>query len=1523
MQGLNKWLCLTSKAVVLFALLLTQQVRADIIITVNSAGNEIDANEELTLIEAIDYVNENLIRSDLSAAEKAFIVGERDENYLIKFNIPGDGPHVIEIPEEGIPYIMADNVTIDGYTQPGSSPNTNSILEPNNAVIKLVIDAGEMGHANGEQDLLTMKGNNIHVRGFSFLSSFNAEIFGVNFRGQSNGGSLNGCWIGLHPDGETIAGGEIGVGVCCGTGGGHVIGTNGDGKNDRSEFNIIVGNNVNIIVEESPNVRFSGNFIGVMPDGLSTIPEEANELLREGDAVEGGEFDGMIVGTNGDGVADEDERNIIGGMKQDVFQSWEWTDGQHLVFAGNYVGVGIDGTTPLPNERGIRLNKATMRVGSNFDDVSDDIEANILANHTGELFKYGKDAVMYEIRGNSMFNNTGEMYSGLEHSLHARKHGDTADLAPVLVEGTSSSKLIGEVSIPGEVDLYLADPETALDYPQGKIYLGSFSADNNAFEFDLSGLDIPGNGVAYFVASSYIKDDDGFGTSPFSEAWEINLTGGGGEPSPGMVIITVNSAGNEIDANEELTLIEAIDYVNENLIRSDLSAAEKAFIVGERDENYLIKFNIPGDGPHVIEIPEEGIPYIMADNVTIDGYTQPGSSPNTNSILEPNNAVIKLVIDAGEMGHANGEQDLLTMKGNNIHVRGFSFLSSFNAEIFGVNFRGQSNGGSLNGCWIGLHPDGETIAGGEIGVGVCCGTGGGHVIGTNGDGKNDRSEFNIIVGNNVNIIVEESPNVRFSGNFIGVMPDGLSTIPEEANELLREGDAVEGGEFDGMIVGTNGDGVADEDERNIIGGMKQDVFQSWEWTDGQHLVFAGNYVGVGIDGTTPLPNERGIRLNKATMRVGSNFDDVSDDIEANILANHTGELFKYGKDAVMYEIRGNSMFNNTGEMYSGLEHSLHARKHGDTADLAPVLVEGTSSSKLIGEVSIPGEVDLYLADPETALDYPQGKIYLGSFSADNNAFEFDLSGLDIPGNGVAYFVASSYIKDDDGFGTSPFSEAWEINLTGGGGEPSPGMDVNTVAVLNLTKETVIFSDDFESSVIGEATASDDPQVGSWEWNGTPMNEVMGKEEPKGMVAAEGEQYLKVARMPHRVNLTAVGDLDAAADSEVDDKVEIRFSVFYESGYASIYPRSAEGDSAQITFFPNGEVRIYGGVDVGWQILEQTYNESEWNQVVIEYVNGSGEYSISVNGADFETYEGVSSEDNGSGGNVEGFRLQGDGDGTVFFVDAMKLANATKNTVMFEDDFESRALGETPGGDDPKVGNWEWNGASIAEVMGEEESEGMVAAEGEKYLKVARMPGRVNITAIGDFDAAADSEDGDTIEIRFSLFYESGYASVYPRSETGDSAQITFFPSGEVRIYGGGDVGWQILDQTYNEGEWNQVIIQYINGSGEYSISVNGAEFETYPSVSSADNGSGGNVQGFRLQGDGDATVFYLDGAADSGEIKPTISLVYNGDGTATLIFDGKLQSAPTVNGPWSDVNESSPVTLQLDQPAMFGRAVSE
>jgi hypothetical protein len=55
---------------------------------------------------------------------------------------------------------------------------------------------------------------------------------------------------------------------------------------------------------------------------------------------------------------------------------------------------------------------------------------------------------------------------------------------------------------------------------------------------------------------------------------------------------------------------------------------------------------------------------------------------------------------------------------------------------------------------------------------------------------------------------------------------------------------------------------------------------------------------------------------------------------------------------------------------------------------------------------------------------------------------------------------------------------------------------------------------------------------------------------------------------------------------------------------------------------------------------------------------------------------------------------------------------------------------------------------------------------------------------------------------------------------------------------------------------------------------------------------------------------------------PTISVVNNGDGTVTVTFEGTLQAANSVNGPWADVEgATSPQIVPANQAMQFGRAV--
>ncbi len=69
-----------------------------------------------------------------------------------------------------------------------------------------------------------------------------------------------------------------------------------------------------------------------------------------------------------------------------------------------------------------------------------------------------------------------------------------------------------------------------------------------------------------------------------------------------------------------------------------------------------------------------------------------------------------------------------------------------------------------------------------------------------------------------------------------------------------------------------------------------------------------------------------------------------------------------------------------------------------------------------------------------------------------------------------------------------------------------------------------------------------------------------------------------------------------------------------------------------------------------------------------------------------------------------------------------------------------------------------------------------------------------------------------------------------------------------------------------------------------------------------------------------AEVELLGVSAPASTVQPSIKVVRNVDGSLTVEFEGTLQTAPTVNGPWSDVDAASPVTWETDQEAGFARS---
>jgi len=173
------------------------------------------------------------------------------------------------------------------------------------------------------------------------------------------------------------------------------------------------------------------------------------------------------------------------------------------------------------------------------------------------------------------------------------------------------------------------------------------------------------------------------------------------------------------------------------------------------------------------------------------------------------------------------------------------------------------------------------------------------------------------------------------------------------------------------------------------------------------------------------------------------------------------------------------------------------------------------------------------------------------------------------------------------------------------------------------------------------------------------------------------------------------------------------------------------------------------------------------------------------------------------------------------------------------------------------------------------------------------------------------------------------------------------PSGVWTFWSGnGDVAgnWQILDgPAVNIGEWDHLAIVYDSEAEMKKLYVNGAlEAESNDIVAPNDTtplniGAGADFGGtFWFKGDIDDIGLWnlalsqeeIQDVMNNGVVPgdgppaaPALSIVNNGDGTLTVTFEGRLEAAASVNGPWQDTGLTSPATIDADQAQQYGRAV--
>jgi Ca2+-binding RTX toxin-like protein len=874
----------------------TQNVVAGNLIGTNAAGTAALGNG------AYGVLLEGGTTSNTIGVNASFGPQNADQRNIISGNT-SDGVYIAASNSN----VVAGNLI--GTNESGSAaiPNTNGVVVDTGASSNLVGTSGQDGALADALERNVVSGN---------------TTWGILVEHASMANVIAGNFIGTSADGTASLGNGV-YGAYIGAGSqNNWIGVNPvDGPETSDQRNIISGigqEGVFLTGALTTANTVAGNFIGTNLTGTVALPNYVGVQIYNG-------ANGNLIGTNGDGVSDALERNIISGNQfAGVLFSFS---GANNTVAGNYIGTNAAGTGALGNGGSDVLIASGYEIGGGI--VIENGSSNNLIGTTGQS---ADDAG----QRNAISGNVGD-------GIDIFGSGTSGNVVAGNYIGTNPAGTAALTNVNGD-GVFLAEVSSAW------VGVNSIYGPENADQANL----ISGNGF------SGVQIFDSTGTVVAGNLIGTNAAGTAAIPNPVGVRISDSSASNVVGTTGQ---DGPNDLLERNVISGNTSAGvvlgttvSGGVVTGAVTENVVagnyIGTNPAGTAPLANGIgvqiitsldaatsnwigvnPVSGLESASQGNViagnTNAGVEISGSGTTGNSVA--GDYIGTDYIGTHALANAAGVQIDGGASANTIGTNGDGVSDALERNIISGNgFEGVRVTGTgtdsnvVAGNWIGTTVTGDSTlrngtryqfdAYGDVLAGgvVIDGGASDNLVGTSGQSVDDAGERNVISGNNSPGVVlngfTTSHNV-VAGNFVGTGPTGATALGNRGGGIVLD-----------VVRSTNWIGVnsvfgpENADQGNVISGNGAGHLNGVEFFGSSGIVVAGNLIGTDASGSNAIGNGSGVLIDdSSSILVGtSGQDGANDALERNVISGNDIGVWLYTDTG-----RGPGALPTTGNLVAG------------------------------------------------------------------------------------------------------------------------------------------------------------------------------------------------------------------------------------------------------------------------------------------------------------------------------------------------------------------------------------------------------------------------------------------------------------------------------------------------------------------------------------------------------------------------------------------------------------------------------